>query len=766
MKCFILAGGSGDRLWPISRQNYPKQFTDLHEGRSLFQETIVRNMPLCDEFYIFINEKYANIVKGQLQYFQNLKYKLFMETEQLKTALPILIGALKCDANELILIVSTDSIVGEGNYVESVTDAKKIASEGMLALVTLQAEKVRKEYKYIRCQGEKIAEFLEYNKPVNGLESGEYFYDIGISVNRADVLLKQFKQNSPETYYKTQEILSKKKFTTNNIILDYRDFSDVPKLSLGKALNLSDKVARVVKADFKWESCSRLESLAVEGLGLDSNTIVSDCENVTVINNDKDTLVVVNEMKDAIVVNTKNAVYVSSKDNSHKIKNIIKDNRDKYGYFFNESEIFYQPWGIKEYLSNGKGYRVTKVTIFPGKFLQEHTHENKTEQWSVVSGTANIRIGNECRDYKKGESAVAPSGVVHQVGNTSEKVAVLIETALAPDLDGREYGENLYYSEPFYRLEPSFKDYIWGGSKIRDVLKKNCEYPKIAESWEISAHPAGQSTIKDGAHKDLPLSVLLARLGKECLGWKSQSFDRFPLLVKFIDAQDSLSIQVHPNDDYALMVENEYGKNEMWYIMDCSDDAYIYLGFNREVTKGEVKRRIRDNTITEVLNKVPVKKGDTFFIPATTVHAIGPGILICEIQQNSNCTYRLYDYDRTDTNGKKRELHVDKGLDVLELSETAVSHTAVGELKKGESFSSQVLCECKYFTVEKYVINGEASIYLDSSSFAGIVVLDGEGIVKTSLKSDGFKKGDSFFFPAQKLLVNIQGECEIIKIGL
>lgn len=267
-------------------------------------------------------------------------------------------------------------------------------------------------------------------------------------------------------------------------------------------------------------------------------------------------------------------------------------------------------------------------------------------------------------------------------------------------------------------------------------------------------------------NKGLSLGLLLGKLGKECLGWKSQAFDRFPLLVKFIDAQDSLSIQVHPGDDYSLMVENEYGKNEMWYVMDCSEDAYIYFGFNKDVDAEEVRRRIENNTLTEVLNKVPVRKGGVYFIEAGTVHAIGPGILICEIQQNSNATYRLYDFGRKDKDGNTRALHIDKALDVLDFSKKTVNPMPLGEEEVEKGYKRQLLCECKYFKAEKYTFEGEGTIYLDSSSFAGFVITEGSGTIKAAEKSEFFKKGDSFFFPAQKLSVKVEGYCELIKIGL
>ncbi len=195
------------------------------------------------------------------------------------------------------------------------------------------------------------------------------------------------------------------------------------------------------------------------------------------------------------------------------------------------------------------------------------------------------------------------------------------------------------------QLSPAFKDYLWGGTKLRDVYGKNCDFDKVAESWELSTHPAGESTLAGGDHPGLTLSQYFQQF-PEVLGKNARAFRDFPVLIKLIDAKDPLSIQVHPSDEYALRVEGEYGKTEMWVIVDCEPGAFLYFGVNRPVSKEEFQQRIENNTVLEVLNKVEVRPGDVFFIQSGTIHAIGAGILICEIQQNSNCTYRVYDYGR------------------------------------------------------------------------------------------------------------------------
>lgn len=302
------------------------------------------------------------------------------------------------------------------------------------------------------------------------------------------------------------------------------------------------------------------------------------------------------------------------------------------------------------------------------------------------------------------------------------------------------------------KLLPVFKDYLWGGTKLKTHLNKNTELEKVAESWELSTHKDGQSIVADGKYKGLTLSEYIDANGKDIIGKNAEEFEFFPILIKFIDAHDNLSVQVHPSDEYALENEGEYGKTEMWYIADCDEDAFIYYGLNRELSKEELTERIKNNTLIEVLNKVETHKGDVFFIPSGTIHAIGAGNLICEIQQNSNTTYRVYDYDRRDKNGNTRELHIEKAIDV-------------SNLYPPETYccgNEKILAKCDYFIVEKVVCCGEINFELSNDSFRSVVVVDGFGELEASGKVIEFKKGDSIFIPAQQGECVIKGECEII----
>ncbi len=319
-------------------------------------------------------------------------------------------------------------------------------------------------------------------------------------------------------------------------------------------------------------------------------------------------------------------------------------------------------------------------------------------------------------------------------------------------------------TEKIEKLSPAFKDYLWGGTKLRDVYGKKCDFDKVAESWELSTHPAGQSVIDGGQFDGMTFGEYLNSVwsGRAVLGTDCRQFEQFPVLIKFIDAKDPLSIQVHPSDEYALRVEGEYGKTEMWYVMDCEPGAFLYFGVNREVSREEFRQRIENNTVLEVLNRVDVHPGDVFFIESGTIHAIGAGILICEIQQNSNCTYRVYDYDRRGADGKPRELHVEKALEVSRLTPSDTSDHQ-GKAERVPGGSRQRLASCKYFTTERLSVDGEMELDVGPESFVSLIVTVGSGSVTGQENAVSCKAGDSLFVPAGSGKVKISGTCELIK---
>ena len=305
------------------------------------------------------------------------------------------------------------------------------------------------------------------------------------------------------------------------------------------------------------------------------------------------------------------------------------------------------------------------------------------------------------------------------------------------------------------RLIPVFKDYLWGGTKLKTVFNKKSELNILAESWELSANKDGQSIIANGKYQGYGLKEYIDIVGKEIVGTKGLALDDFPILIKFIDAKKNLSVQVHPDDEYATCHDGANAKTEMWYILDCEENASLYYGFKKDVTKEEYKNAIENNTLTDILNKIPVHKGDVFFIPAGTVHAIGAGILICEIQQNSNTTYRVYDYNRRDKKGNTRPLHVEKAIAVSNLSKAP-------EIQQESDESNAILAQCEYFTVREITVADTASIDLDTTSFRSLIVTEGSAKLEINHETLSLEKGNSIFVPAQSGRLNIYGNCTLI----
>ena len=281
------------------------------------------------------------------------------------------------------------------------------------------------------------------------------------------------------------------------------------------------------------------------------------------------------------------------------------------------------------------------------------------------------------------------------------------------------------------QLTPSCKDYLWGGEKLRTEYGIQSELHPLSEAWMLSCHPDGPSYLPDGSTFQQYINT-----HPGCLGTHCEKFSEFPVLAKLIDAKKDLSIQVHPSNEYALEHEHQYGKTEMWYVLEAEPGASLYYGFTHEISKEEFERRIQDNTLTDVLNAVPVHKGDCFFIPSGTLHAIRKGIVVAEIQQTSNVTYRIYDYGRLGADGKPRQLHIPQALDVT-----------LREPPKAQDFHGH-LAQCDYFTVD--AVEGGFEDVCDETSFTSLLVLEGKGTLTETATGESLpiRKGQSLFLPA------------------
>jgi mannose-6-phosphate isomerase len=322
---------------------------------------------------------------------------------------------------------------------------------------------------------------------------------------------------------------------------------------------------------------------------------------------------------------------------------------------------------------------------------------------------------------------------------------------------------------PFF-LKPAGKDYLWGGRRLNDDYAKNIDMTPLAETWECSTHPDGPSTVSSGEFEGRLLSDVLKE-HPEYIGTHPQTVGELPILIKLIDAKQDLSVQVHPDDAYAYEHENgQSGKDEMWYVLDAKKDSRLIYGLNRTVTKEELKAGIADGSITKYMQKVPVHKNDVFYIKAGTIHAIGAGVLLAEVQESSNLTYRLYDYDRTDRNGHKRELHVEKALAVANLNEAEKPVQPMRLLNYRRGWASEFLYRCKYFQTERILLNTEriremVTVQTDSLSFMVMLCLEGSGMLRYENEILPFFKGDCIFIPADSVPVQLHGSAQFLRVS-
>lgn len=308
-------------------------------------------------------------------------------------------------------------------------------------------------------------------------------------------------------------------------------------------------------------------------------------------------------------------------------------------------------------------------------------------------------------------------------------------------------------------MEPVYKDYIWGGEKLKKEFNKNTPFERTAESWEISSNKNGICKIKNEEYEGKTLKDLFEneKIKEEIFGKKCKNLKEFPLLIKFIDAKDNLSIQVHPDDEYAKKIGLESGKTEMWYIMECEENGKIIGGLNSKLTKSELQDVIENDKIKDYLSYINIKQGDSIYIPAGTVHAILKNILICEIQQNSDTTYRVYDWDRKDKEGKGRQLHKKEAI------ETIKSENVPTIIHSKEGLQTQKIAKSEFFEVEKINCNRVFEDISCADTFFAINVIEGEGFIETATNKYEIKKGDSFLIPATLGKYKVLGKIKFLK---
>lgn len=333
--------------------------------------------------------------------------------------------------------------------------------------------------------------------------------------------------------------------------------------------------------------------------------------------------------------------------------------------------------------------------------------------------------------------------------------------------------KNLNWKAKPFLLSPVGKDYLWGGSRLNDDFSKNIPMSPLAESWECSIHPDGTSMVANGEHAGQLLSDVLKE-HPEYLGSHPMITNNgeLPILIKFIDAKQDLSIQVHPDDHFARVNEKgSLGKTEMWYVLDAAKDAHLVYGFQHDMEPEALEKSLEQGTIEKYVQKIPVCKDDVFFIEPGTVHAIGAGALVAEIQENSNITYRLYDYDRVDKHGEKRELHLEKGMAVVNLKSSAEPRQPMRVLKYHKGYATELLGRCRYFQVERMIMNTErhremAALKTGSNTFLVLLCTEGCGTLFT--EDDDFIhffRGDCIFIPADSVPLKLHGKAQLLMVS-
>lgn len=310
------------------------------------------------------------------------------------------------------------------------------------------------------------------------------------------------------------------------------------------------------------------------------------------------------------------------------------------------------------------------------------------------------------------------------------------------------------------KLKAVCKSYIWGGDKLKKYYNQKSDDEKLAESWELSTHKDGICFIEEGGIIGESLNYYIETSGKGVLGTHVQG-ESIPILIKLIDAKEDLSIQVHPDDDYAMAHEGDLGKTEMWYVVEAEEGAQLVYGFKEEISKDVFEKHILEGSLDKVLNYVDAKQGDVFFIEPGTLHAIGKGLVIAEVQQSSNVTYRVYDYGRIGTDGKTRPLHIKQAVDVVKYMPQ--ERRAVGKVfKQKDGYKESVLARCKYFITKLLEVETQVDLEIDETSFQSLIILEGEFVLTELEQKMVAKKGDSIFIPAHIGTCQIKGKGKLL----
>lgn len=440
MKCLVLAGGGGLRLWPLSRKGYPKQFLKLGGERTMFLETIFRNKLLCDEFIVITNDRYRFIVENEIDSLEINNYQILLESIGRNTAPAITIAAMLCDPEDILFVVPADAKINdEIKYNEALEKAKKLAYEDSIVTFGIKPTFAYTGYGYIRYNGNNVLSFREkpsQNAADSYFNSGDYLWNSGMFMFKSKVFLSEMKTYREDIYDSCKNLVDKIK-RDKVITLDKEDMTSIPSESVDYAVMEKSKKVKVVPSEFYWNDIGGLEALCdVQSKDENNNSlsgehiIVSNCKNVSVINDTIDKIVVANEVSDIIITNTNNAIYVTAKGSSQKIKEIIDEHQKSQGEFFNDDIKIYRPWGFYEVVVSRENYKVKRITVYPGKRLSLQKHNFRSEHWTIVSGTAEVTIGDKTMGCSANQSVYISIGDIHRLTNKGYDNLEVIEVSL------------------------------------------------------------------------------------------------------------------------------------------------------------------------------------------------------------------------------------------------------------------------------------------------------------------------------------------------
>lgn len=457
MKCVILAGGIGLRLWPLSRSKYPKQFLSVKNENTMYKETVLRNLEIADAFLVLTNDKFRFIIEDQMKN-TGIDYEMMLETVSRNTAPVITLACMRSNPEKLLLVVPADAMIENiEEYHKAVKQAALLASDGYIVTFGIKPSFPHTGYGYIKYKNNDVLAFKEkpdYETAKRYLEDGNYLWNSGMFVFRPDIFLSELKKYQPEIYEKCRELCDELP-KRSVVVLEKELMEKIPSISVDYAVMEHSKKLKVIPAVFKWSDVGSLEALSEiippdqdNNRKNDINTVLNEVKNVSIINKAEDQLVVVNGIEDTLIVNTKDALYVSAYGKSSKIKDIIDNNKEQYQSFFDDNYKVYRPWGFYEILNSDPTYMVRRVTVLPKRRLSLHKHQYRSEHWVVVKGIATVTIDNKEFILESKHSIDISTNSLHRLANETENYLVIIEISLGDFIS----------EDDIIRLEDDFKN--------------------------------------------------------------------------------------------------------------------------------------------------------------------------------------------------------------------------------------------------------------------------------------------------------------------